>query len=69
MAGNKKSVLKTRDTLLKKNPNYYKEIGSLGGRVKVPKGFAITGTGKEVAKKRHQDERRLKTKEVNGVAL
>ena len=35
--GAKKAVA----TVLKKNPNHYKEAGRLGGQKKVPKGFSM----------------------------
>lgn len=40
----------TRDTLLAKDPDFYKKIGRLGGKAKVPKGFAMAD--KEVLKER-----------------
>lgn len=41
MAGTVAGGKKAAATNLKKNPNFYKEIGSIGGRAKVPnKGFA-----------------------------
>lgn len=42
MAGNKTGGQKTKATNLKSNPNYYKEIGRLGGKAPYTgkKGFA-----------------------------
>lgn len=43
MAGNKIGGKKARDKNLAKNPDFYREIGSLGGKVSnpdKPKGFA-----------------------------
>lgn len=31
--------------------NYYRMVGKLGGKVKVPKGFAITGLAREAGAK------------------
>lgn len=41
MAGTKLGGLKARDTNLKNNPDFYKEIGKLGGQKCVMKGFAL----------------------------
>lgn len=41
MAGNREGGIKTRDKHLAINPNFYQEIGSIGGKAKVPKGFAV----------------------------
>ena len=38
IAGGKKAAAKIKA----RNPNYYKEIGSKGGKAKVPKGFAMS---------------------------
>ena len=40
MPGNRTGGLTARDTILKKNPNFYAEIGKKGGLRKVKKGFA-----------------------------
>lgn len=41
MAGNKEGGLKARETNLARNPNFYRDMGRVGGRAKVPKGFAL----------------------------
>jgi hypothetical protein cdiviTM7_01565 len=41
MAGTKLGGLKARDTNLKNNPDFYREIGKLGGQKCVMKGFAL----------------------------
>lgn len=41
MPGTKIGGAKCRDTILKKDPNYYKKIGRIGGERCVPKGFSI----------------------------
>lgn len=41
MSGNSVGGKKARDTNLKRNPNFYKELGKMGGKAaKAPKGFA-----------------------------
>ena len=40
MPGNRIGGQAARDTILKKNPNFYREIGQKGGLRKVKKGFA-----------------------------
>jgi general stress protein YciG len=42
MAGNHKNNLKTRNKHITTNPNFYREIGALGGKAKTDKlkGFA-----------------------------
>lgn len=47
MANNREGGVKTRDKLLAKNPNYYRDIGAIGGRACVSKGF---GTNPELAR-------------------
>ena len=49
MDNNYKKAAKARvERELEENPDHYKELGSKGGQVKVPKGFAIN---KEALKK------------------
>jgi general stress protein YciG len=49
MAGTKTGGIKARDKNLKKNPNFYREIGRLGGlKSDKPKGFALN---RELARK------------------
>lgn len=43
-----KTPQEVKDDLLRRDPNYYTNIGSIGGKVKVPKGFA---TNKKLASK------------------
>jgi len=40
MPGTVAGAAKTKAKNLAKNPNFYQEVGSKGGKVKVPKGFA-----------------------------
>lgn len=47
MSGNHETGIKARETLLKKDPDFYKKLGKLGGKVKNSrKGF---GTNRELA--------------------
>lgn len=39
MSGTSKGGIKTRNTILKRNPNHFREIGRIGGSRKVSKGF------------------------------
>lgn len=39
---------KARKTLLERDPDHFKKLGALGGKAKVPKGFAMN---KELARK------------------
>lgn len=41
MSGTKVGGLKARETNLKNNPNFYHEIGKLGGQKCCRKGFAV----------------------------
>lgn len=41
MAGNRASGLSSRDRLLAIDPDWYAKIGAIGGKKKVPKGFAL----------------------------
>lgn len=40
MAGTRIGGLRARDKNLAKDPDFYRKIGSIGGRALVPKGFA-----------------------------
>lgn len=40
MAGTKAGGLKARATILKKNPDFYKSIGKIGGKKSIGGGFA-----------------------------
>ena len=51
MAGNKSGGAKTAERLTSKDPDYYKKIGAMGGKAKVPKGFAISGLASEAGRK------------------
>ena len=45
MAGNKSGGLKAKATNLAKNPNFYRDIGRLGGMVSKTGGFASEAIG------------------------
>ena len=45
MAGNRTGGLKARDANLKRNPNFYREIGRLGGVASGTGGFASEAIG------------------------
>nr|DAP75768.1 MAG TPA: hypothetical protein [Caudoviricetes sp.] len=45
MAGNHTGGLKARDTNLKRNPNFYRDIGSIGGKRGKTGGFASNAIG------------------------
>lgn len=41
MVGTRAGALKAKKTILSKSPNFYKNIGKLGGMVHCAKGFAL----------------------------
>jgi uncharacterized protein len=41
MSGNHEGGLKAAQKIKERDPDYYKRIGSIGGKKKVPKGFAL----------------------------
>lgn len=41
MSGTKEGGIKARETIRGKYPQFYQRIGGIGGKAKVPKGFAI----------------------------
>lgn len=45
MAGNRTGGLKARDANLKRNPNFYRDIGSIGGKRGKTGGFASEAIG------------------------
>ena len=45
MAGNRTGGLKARDANLKRNPNFYRDIGRLGGAASGTGGFASEAIG------------------------
>lgn len=45
MAGTRAGAAKARDTNLKRNPNFYREIGRLGGAASGTGGFASEAIG------------------------
>lgn len=47
MAGTKAGAQKARDKNLAKNPNYYSEIGTIGGKMSTPGGFGTEKRGKD----------------------
>lgn len=47
MSGNKVGGEKTREKLLSKDPDYYKKIGSIGGKKSVGGGFASKEIGND----------------------
>jgi hypothetical protein len=53
---------KCAQTNIKKyGKDFYKNIGAIGGRAKVPKGFAISGKAREAGAKGGSVSRRYKT--------
>lgn len=51
MAGNKAGGVKAAETNVKRHgEDFYRTIGAKGGKVKVPKGFAVTGKAAEAGR-------------------
>lgn len=42
MAGTRSGGIKSRDKILRDNPNFYKEIGTIGGKKSTKGGFAAS---------------------------
>lgn len=50
MGGTRIGGKKTAQHLKKTNPNYYRDMGRIGGKAKVKKGFAVSGKASEAGK-------------------
>jgi general stress protein YciG len=65
MAGTKAGGLKAKATILRSNPNHFRDIGKKGGSAEVPKGFALMDGFKhsELSAKGGRAVRKKKTEE------
>lgn len=65
MAGTKSGGAKTRDTNKRKHgQDFYSRVGAIGGRAKVPKGFAISGLARTAGKIGGTKSRRKSVKQT-----